>query len=71
MSKPVIVGTKNDIAVHFHEPVSFFIVINEVEQGQCIREKSIVHTAVNQVQPLLISKSFSCNKSVSYTHLGE
>lgn len=61
---PVIVGKKNASAVHFKLFVSFFIVQQVVAQGKCNKEKSIVQTAVNQVQPLLINNVFSSLKLV-------
>lgn len=60
--KPVNVGTKMDTAVHLRLRVSFFIVRQAVEQGQCISENSIVLTAVIQVQPLPTSSCFNSHK---------
>ena len=51
------VGKAIENSAHLMLPVSFFIVIQVVEQGQCIREKSITQIAVTQVQPLLTSNS--------------
>ena len=48
--------------VHFQLFVSFFIVKQVVEQGKCIKQKIIVQSAVNQVQPLLISNVFKVFK---------
>ena len=48
---PITVGTRKETAVHFQLCVSLRMVRQVVEQGQCISEKSIVHTAVSQVQP--------------------
>ena len=38
-------------AVHFQLPVSFRMVRQVVEQGQCISENSTVHRAVSHVHP--------------------
>ena len=43
-------------AVHLALPVSLWMVMQVVEQGQCIREKSMVQTAVRQVQPWAMSR---------------
>ncbi len=51
---PKNVGIKNASAVHFRLPDSFLIVIRVVEQGKCIKQKSITFIAVKMVQPLLI-----------------
>jgi len=48
---PQAVGIIAAAAVHFRLPVSFLIVISVVEQGQCIKEKIMVQTAVMGVQP--------------------
>ena len=64
--KPIIAGRKNETAVHFILLVSFFIVIQVVAQGQCIREKIIVHKAVTHVQPLDTNISLS-SVSVVYS----
>ena len=53
---PHTVGIITERSVHFILPVSFFIVIRVVEQGQCISEKSITFTAVTGVQPLATNK---------------
>ena len=52
---PQTVGTRKDMAVHFRLPDSLRMVRRVVVQGQCIREKSMVLTAVIQVQPLFTS----------------
>ena len=57
-----MVGIKIDNAVHFQEDVSFFIVRQVVEQGQCIRENNITETAVVQVHPLSIRSCFNIFK---------
>ncbi len=59
MIMPVAVGTAKEIAVHFRLCVSFLIVKQVVEHGQCISENSMVQTAVSQVHPLLTSKVFN------------
>ena len=61
---PIIVGTAKEIAVHFKLFVSFPMVIQVVEHGQCIKENSIVHIAVSQVQPLLTNSVCSCVRSL-------
>ena len=48
-------GIINAAKVHFELPVSFLMVNNVVEQGQCRRENNITFMAVNAVQPLDIS----------------
>lgn len=48
---PNIVGSNIDIIVHFILLVSFNIVRQVVEQGQCISEKTIVQIAVFIVHP--------------------
>ena len=55
---PVSVGIRKAAAVHFQLPVSLWMVRQVVEQGQCSREKSIVHTAVSHVHPLATSSSW-------------
>ena len=57
--KPVMVGIRNETAVHLRLPDSFLMVMQAVPQGQCINEKSMVQTAVSQVQPLDTSNSLS------------
>lgn len=64
MTNPVTVGTSQDIAVHFMLCVSFRMVRQVVEQGQCIRENSMVLTAVIQVQPLATRRSFKTDRSL-------
>ena len=44
-------GRRTAAAVHRMLPVSFFMVRQVVEQGQCIRENRIMETAVAHVQP--------------------
>ena len=56
---PIPAGTAKEMAVHFRLFVSFPMVIQVVEQGQCISEKSITLTAVTQVQPLADSSAYS------------
>ena len=56
---PTAVGIIKESTVHLKLFVSFFIVIRVVEQGQCIREKSMVLTAVIQVQPFADSNALS------------
>ncbi len=56
---PAIVGIIMDRAVHFQLPDSFLMVRQLVEQGQCIRENSIIQAAVSQVQPLDTNRSLS------------
>ena len=63
-SIPTTVGTANETAVHLKLLVSFAIVIQVVEHGQCIRENNIVHTAVNQVHPLSTKSVCNCVKSL-------
>ena len=48
---PMPVGMAMESRVHLALFVSLPMVRQVVEQGQCIREKSMVHTAVSQVQP--------------------
>ncbi len=52
------VGSRNARTVHLRLPVSFFMVRRVVEQGQCIREKSMVQIAVTQVQPFATNNVF-------------
>jgi len=59
---PITVGTIKEIAVHFMLCVSFLIVRNVVEHGQCINENNIVLIAVIQVHPLLTNNSFNSVK---------
>lgn len=58
MIRPAIVGIKTAAKVHFQLFVSFFIVIQVVEQGQCIRENKSKFTAVIQVHPFWIKICF-------------
>lgn len=51
-----------DIKVHFHDFVSFFIVKQVVEHGQCIKENSITDMAVIKVQPLSTNNVFNSVK---------
>lgn len=60
---PAIVGITAANAVHFKLPVSFFIVISVVEQGQCIREKIIVQIPVVQLHPFA-TKIFFISKTL-------
>ena len=55
ITKPAARGIKNAAAVHLRLPVSFFIVKREAAQGKWFIEKSIVHTAVDAVQPFWAS----------------
>ena len=48
---PIAVGKAAARKAYFRLPVSFFIVISVVEQGQCISENKITHSAVARVQP--------------------
>jgi len=61
---PNSVGRRKAIIVHFMLPLSFFTVISVVEQGQCISENSITHTAVMEVHPCDVSNSESAFRSV-------
>ena len=62
--KPQMVGINIDNIVHFKLPVSFLIVRQVVEHGQCISEKIIVQIAVVIVQPLSTSNCFSSIREV-------
>ena len=65
---PKNVGIKNASAVHFRLPDSFFIVIRVVEQGKCIKQKSITFIAVKMVQPLyLTNHQFALNFHQQYS----
>ena len=66
---PHTVGMIAAAAVHFQLPLSFFIVRQVVEQGQCIRENTITHRAVTQVQPLSTSRARRAVGSESSTRL--
>ena len=48
---PIRVGSNIETAVHFSDPVSFFMLKTVVEQGQWNRQKIIMHRAVEAVQP--------------------
>ena len=61
--KPVTVGSKNPIAVHFQLFVSFLIERQVVEQGQCTKENTMTHNAVTHVQLFATNNSFSAIKS--------
>ncbi len=63
-TNPVTVGTSQETAVHFMLCVSFLMVRQVVEQGQCIKENSMVLTAVIQVQPFATKSSFKTDKSL-------
>ena len=72
----VKVGIPKAANAHFRLPVSFFIVKNVVEQGQCKSEKVIKDSATHISHPLATNKfSISDNSltssiaPVSYTHL--
>ena len=55
---PREVGRMAESAVHRQLPVSFRIVSRVVEQGQCMREKAIVQSAVLRLQPLAVKSVF-------------
>ena len=57
--KATAVGNAAARRVHFMLPVSFFMVIRVVEQGQCISEKRMKHIAVADVQPFAMRISES------------
>ena len=61
---PIPAGTAKEMAVHFRLFVSFPMVIQVVEQGQCISENKMVHTAVNHVQPLSTKSACNCVRSL-------
>ncbi len=63
-TNPVTVGTSQETAVHFMLCVSFLMVRQVVEQGQCNRENSMVLTAVIQVQPFATRSSFKTDRSL-------
>ena len=65
ITMPVAVGTRKEIQVHFRLCVSFLIVHSVVPQGQWFSEKSIVQTAVSQVQPLFKNNCFISAKLCS------
>lgn len=56
---PTAVGSAAPSRVHFKLPVSFFIVISEVEQGKWQSINISVHTAVTGVQPFASRIFFS------------
>lgn len=60
---PAAVGTSIEISVHFRLCVSFFIVRQVVEHGQCSSENSMTLIAVTHVQPLSTSSCFSTLRS--------
>ena len=51
ITSPVTVGMTIAAAVHFHEPVSFFMVRHDVEHGKWQSMNTITHSAVTHVQP--------------------
>ena len=59
---PVTVGSKQPRKAHFMLPVSFFMLIKVVEQGQCKREKIVVQMAVTQVHPFSTNNCFKVSK---------
>ena len=59
---PHKVGTNIEINVHLFDLVSFFIVRQVVEHGQCIKENNITEIAVVIVHPLSINKFFNSLK---------
>ena len=59
---PTTVGNANATAVHFLLWLSFLMVRQVVEQGQCIKQNSMVHTAVSQVHPLSTNRVLSSTK---------
>ena len=59
------VGISAARAVHRRLPVSFQMVRQVVEHGQCARENSAMHTAVSPVQPLSVS---SCPRPARLSH---
>ena len=61
---PIPAGTAKEMAVHFRLFVSFPMVIQVVEQGQCISENKMVHTAVNHVHPLSTKSACNCVRSL-------
>lgn len=62
-ANPIIVGTSMETAVHLRLCVSFFMVRQVVEHGQCISENSITLIAVIHVHPLSISNCFNSVRS--------
>ena len=61
---PITVGVSMETRVHLRLPVSFFMVMQVVAQGQCIRENSSMETAVVQLQPFCTSSALSCSRPV-------
>ena len=61
---PNTVGSTKARAVHLRLPVSFFIVIRVVEQGQWKSIKITVQIAVKGVQPFVINTSLAADKEV-------
>ena len=61
-STPTTVGKTAASAVHFQLWVSLRMVSRVVEQGQCIREKSMVEPAVIQVHPWSKNRAFSSSR---------
>ena len=51
-------GRRAASIVHFQLPVSFLMVRSVVEHGQCMREKSMVHSAVVIVHPWETNSAF-------------
>lgn len=62
IQNPQTVGTNIESRVHFSLPLSFLIVRQVVEHGQCIKENNITHIAVSDVQPLDTKISFKVDK---------
>ena len=58
----ITVGIMKPKKVHFLLPVSLYILIKVVAQGQCRRAKNIILKAVSQVQPLASRTFFNSNK---------
>ena len=56
-ANPVRVGMRMASAVHLKLPVSLYTVRQVVAQGQCIKVKSMTHTAVPAVQPFAVSRA--------------
>ena len=61
---PRRVGRAAETAVHFQEPVSFFMVKRVVEQGQWNRQNRTMETAVCQVHPLAARSSLKTTESL-------
>ena len=57
---PQAAGKSAQIIVQNPLFVSLYMVMREVEQGQCIRENKRTHMAVVQFQPWSRRSSFSC-----------